>query len=290
MAPLRHLLSNPDWLQQHEFPFTSLDEVPQSVFDEINARLDQKISAEPLVSIMVIAYNEEINVLRCVSTLSKLRTTIPFEIVAVNNKSTDRTQETMDRLHIKNFFQPIQGCGPARQMGQEMAIGKYMLLADADCFYPTNWLDEMMKVLQQTGVVCVYGRYSFIASSQLPRWQLTLHESLKDIIAEFRHYKRPYLNAYGISMGYVREAGLKAGYMMHNRTWGEDGRLCFDMMPYGQVRQMKVSSARVWTGTRTLAKDGTLWQAFRKRARKEFGRAFSYLTPLAPHDTKTSAD
>jgi len=284
------LFSNPRWLKQHDYPYSSIDQVPQSVFDEINQRLDKRISAKPLVSIMVIAYNEEINVLRSISTLSCLDTTIPFEIVAVNNNSRDRTQETLDRLHVRTFFQPIQGCGPARQMAQEMAVGKYMLLADADCFYPANWLDEMMKKLQQPGVVCVYGRYSFIANTDLPRWQLTIHETLKDLVAEARHYKRPYLNAYGISMGYLREAGLKAGYMMHNRTWGEDGRICFDMMQYGRVVQMKTRSARVWTGARTLMKDGTLWQALGKRVKKELNRAISYLTPHPPHDTKTSED
>ncbi|GAB3899481.1 glycosyltransferase family 2 protein [Spirosoma agri] len=285
-----NLLSNPAWLKRHEYPFDSVDQVPQSVFDEINARLDQRLSSKPVVSIMVIAYNEEVNILRSISSLSYLETSIPFEIVTVNNNSKDRTQDTIDKLHVKKFFQPIQGCGPARQMGQEMATGKYMLLADADCLYPANWLNEMMKKLDQPGVVCVYGRYSFIANTQLPRWQLTIHETLKDIVAEFRQFKRPYLNAYGISMGYLREAGLKAGYMMHNRTWGEDGRICFDMMPYGRVVPMKTSSARVWTGPRTLMKDGTLWQALGKRVKKEVNRAVSYLTPLAPHDTKTSED
>ncbi|MFD2570928.1 glycosyltransferase family 2 protein [Spirosoma soli] len=282
------IFSNPIWIKQHEYPFESIDQVPQTVFDGINARLDKRISATPLVSVMVIAYNEEINILRTISTLSSLATSIPFEIVVINNNSTDKTQETVDKLHVKCFFQPVQGCGPARQMGQEMAIGKYILLADADCLYPTNWLDEMMKVLQQPGVVCVYGRYSFIAPPNVPRWQLFLHETLKDVIAGFRHYNRPYLNAYGISMGYVREAGLKVGYMTNNIR-GEDGRLCFDMMQYGKVRQMKTRSARVWTAPRTLFNESaTIWEGLKLRIAKEVKRAPTYLTPHPPHDTKTS--
>ncbi|GAB2587954.1 glycosyltransferase family 2 protein [Spirosoma areae] len=281
------VFSNPAWISQYEYPFVSVDQVPQSVFDDINGRLDKLTSDKPLVSIMVIAYNEEINILRTISTLSALNTTVPLEIVAVNNNSTDRTQETMEKLHIRRFFQPVQGCGPARQMGQEMARGTYILLADADCLYPPHWLDEMLAKLRQPGVVCVYGRYSFIAPPAIPRWQLYVHEALKDMIVEVRHLKRPYLNAYGISMGYLREAGLKAGYMTNNIR-GEDGRLCFDMMKYGRVVQMKTRSARVWTGPRTLLQDGNLWQGLNIRVRKEFGRAFSYLTPHPPHDTKSS--
>ena len=281
------IFSNPAWLNQYEYPFERVDQVPQSVFETINARLDQRVSTTPLVSVMVIAYNEEINILRTVSTLSAQETTVPFEIVAVNNNSTDQTQATMDKLHIRSFFQPVQGCGPARQLGQEMAIGQYILLADADCLYPPNWLDEMLTKLRQPGVVCVYGRYSFIAPPDIPRWQFSLHETLKDVMVEIRHVKRPYLNAYGISMGYVREAGLKAGYTPHNIR-GEDGRLCFDMMPYGRVVQMKTNSARVWTGPRTILQEGTLWQGIKTRIGKEITSLRSYLSPHPPHDTKNS--
>ncbi|GAB4011488.1 glycosyltransferase family 2 protein [Spirosoma sp. KCTC 42546] len=281
------ILSNPEWIKQYEYPFRNLDQVPLHLFDSINSRLDERISTKPLVSIIVIAYNEEINILRAISTLSSLTTDIPFEIVAINNNSTDKTQETIEKLHVKRFFQPIQGWGPARQLGQEMAIGKYILLADADCLYPPNWLDEMMKKLQQPDVVCVYGRYSFIALPEIPRWQFLVYETLKDVIAEFRHYKRPYLNSYGISMGYIREAGLRAGYIQTNLR-GDEGRLCFDMMQYGRVVQMRTRSARVWTAPRTLLRDGTLWQCLKIRIHRELNRALSYLTPHPPHDTKKS--
>ena len=284
------IFSNPAWISPYEYPFTSIDQVPQTAFDEINARLDKIISTTPLVSILVAAYNEEINILRMISTLSALDTKIPFEIIVVNNNSSDRTQETIDKLHIKRFFQPVQGCGPARQLGQERALGKYILLADADCLYPSNWLNEMMDQLQRPGVVCVYGRYSFIGSSTIPRWQLFFHETMKDVVAEIRHYKRPYLNAYGISMGYVREIALKAGGYIDHNTRGDDGRLCFDMMPYGRVVQMKTRSARVWTGPRTLLQDGTIWNGLKVRIGKEVKQALSYLTPHPPHNTKTSAN
>ncbi len=283
------IFSNPEWISPYNYPFETVDQVPQSTFDEINARLDQRISQKPLVSIVIVAFNEEINILRTVSSLSAMDTTIPFDIVAVNNNSTDRTQETIDKLHIRGFFQPIQGCGPARQLGQERATGQYILLADADCLYPSNWLNEMVAVLQQPGVVCAYGQYSFIAPPAIPRWRFALHEALKNSIAELRYIKRPYLNAYGMSMGYLREAGLKAGYTTKNIR-GEDGRLCFDMMQYGRVVPMKTHSARVWTAPRTILQEGTLWHGLMVRVNKELKRVFSNFTSHPPHDTKISTN
>ncbi|MDX5420683.1 MAG: glycosyltransferase [Hymenobacteraceae bacterium] len=282
-------LYNPTWLKQFNFPYDKYEDIPAAVFDAINEDLDKLQGENPLVSVVVAAWNEEVNILNCVASLSKSNTKIPIEIIVVNNNSTDNTQKTLDRLHVKSFFQGIQGWGPARQMGLEKARGKYILLGDADCFYPANWVDEMVKSLQQPGVVCVYGRYSFISEPGFPRWKLYLLEKMKDLIAELRHYKRPYLNAFGMSMGYVREYGLKVGYVMH-KIRGEDGRMCFDLMQFGKVKQVKAASARVWTGPRTLQKDGSFSKALGRRIIKELRRFTSMFVPHPPHDTKTSSN
>jgi glycosyltransferase involved in cell wall biosynthesis len=169
---------------------------------------------------------------------------------------------------VKSLFEIKQGCGPARQTGQENALGKYILLADADCLYPVKWMDEMLAVLSKPGVVVVYGRYSFISEPGFPRWKLSVLETLKNAISELRHIKRPFMNTFGLSMGYVKELGLKVGFLKNN-FWGDDGRLTYDLMPYGKIRQVKSVKAIVWTDPRTLKRDGTLGQAFRKRISKE---------------------
>lgn len=284
-----NLLNAPDWINQFNFPYKSFEDIPQSVFDAINKDLDAIQKPDPLVSIVVPAWNEEVNILRSIASLAKQKTSIPVEILVVNNNSTDNTQKTLDSLHIRSVFQPIQGWGPARQMGLEQARGKYLLTADSDGLYPPDWANELMAVLQQPGVVCVYGRYSFIPSPGFPRWKLTMLETMKDTIAELRHLKRPHLNAYGISLGYVREYALKVGYVMH-KIRGEDGRMCFDLMNYGTVKQVKSRKARVWTGTRTLEKDGSFSRTVWLKVGIELRRFRSLFVPQAPHDTKTSTN
>lgn len=284
-----YLIRDPFWLEELRCLYKKLDEIPRLAFDKINEDLNEIQSNSPTVSIIISAWNEETNILACIASLAKTETDISLEIIVVNNNSSDGTQDIIDRLHVTKLFQPIQGCGPARQLGQETAKGKYVLLADADCLYPKDWVSEMMKELQKPGTVCVYGRYSFISEEGFPRWKLFALEKMKDIIAELRHLKRPYLNAYGISMGYVREYGLKVGYVMY-KVWGDDGRLCFDLMKYGKVRQVKSSKARPWTGPRTLQRDGSFSQALKARILKEISRFSSIFTPHPPHDTKTSGN
>lgn len=283
-------MSIPAWINNDiNLSFQKYDHITIDVFNSINNRLDLIQKPDPEVTILIAAYNEEINILRCIASLSRMKTSFSLEVVVVNNNSKDNTQKILDRLHVKSFFQPIQGCGPARQMGQENAGGKYIILADADCLYPESYVDEMMKVLQKPGTACVYGRYSFIPEVGYPRWQLALLENMKDVIAAFRHLKRPYLNCYGISMGYVKEYGLRAGYITAN-VRGEDGRLAFDMMQFGSIAAVKSSRASPWTGPRTLDRDGSFAKAVINRISREIKRSFKMLTIEKAHDTKTSSN
>ncbi|MGY3052013.1 glycosyltransferase involved in cell wall biosynthesis [Pedobacter sp. UYEF25] len=281
------MLKEPSWIKKYNFGFQSFDEIPKSVFSSINLKLSKNDTSAPLVTILIAAWNEEINILKNVASLADQVTDIPFEIIVVDNNSKDNTKKTLENLNIRTFFQEIQGCGPARQMGMEHAKGKYILLADADCVYPTCWLEEMIKSLSLPGVACVYGRYSFLSEPGFPRWKLWMLEKMKDVIAELRHFNRPYLNAFGISMGYVTEYGLKVGYIMHN-TRGDDGRFCFDLMKYGKVKQVKADKARAWTAPRTLQRDGTFSQALISRLSVETKKIFSLFSTHEPHDTKTS--
>ena len=171
-------------------------------------------------------------------------------------------------------------------MGMENALGKYILLGDSDCIYPDCWVENMIEGLKIEGVVSVYGRYSFISEKGFARWQLSILEFCKDLIAEVRHIKRPFLNSYGMSMGFVKEYGLKEGFYM-NKTHGEDGRMCYDLMNYGKVKQIRSNSNRVWTGVRTLRKSGSFSQVMKTRIIKEVKRFSIYFnTKMKYHPPK----
>lgn len=283
-----NLFKNPSWLRPFNFEYNTFEEIPGDVFESINSDLDRIQGDEPLVSIIISAWNEEVNILRCVASLAKTEFQHPVEIIVVNNNSKDNTQQTIDNLHVKGLFEERQGCGPARQWGQENAKGKYILLADADCFYPSCWVEHMINVLSKPGIVCVYGRYSFVSEPKFPRWKLAILETMKDVIAEFRQLNRPYFNAYGISMGYVRELGLKVGFIM-TKFWGDDGQLCLGLMKYGKVKQVRSNRARAWTGPRTLQRDGGFGVALSTRIRKELKRFFgNFNGKLRPDEIQAS--
>ncbi len=278
---------NPKWINKDLYQIEDYDLIPQDLYNKINQNLRKNISKNPEVSIVIPAWNEELNIIRCIDSLSKLKTSVSFEIIVINNNSSDKTQNSLDKLEVRSYLQTIQGCGPARQLGQEMALGKYILLADADCLYPPEWVDLMLNKLKQPNVICVYGKHSYIGESTSLRFKLSVYELLKEILSEIRHLKKPYLNAFGMSMGYLKEAGLKAGFVTDN-TWGEDGRLAFDLMEYGKIVKVRSNNAKVWTSYRALLRDGSLMRAFFTRVFKEILRFNIYFKKEKKHDTKTS--
>ena len=282
-------LRNPRWLNKYNYQYNNIDSISGDIYTSINKKLDVLSANNPEVTIIIAAWNEELRLLASIGSIADNKTNIPIEIIVVNNNSTDRTQDVIDKLHVRSLIQPIQGCGPARQLGLENARGKYILTADADCIYPEKWIDSMVQELKKTGVACVYGRYSFIANKKTSRLKLFFYEKIKDVMADIRHFKRPHMNCVGLSMGFLAEYALKIGFVMRNIR-GEDGRMCFDLMKYGKVTQIKNAKLRVWTGTRTLDKDGSIFKAFKVRIIKEFKRASDYIKLHPQHDTKTSGN
>lgn len=284
---MTHFRRNPSWIDSRMLQERTLEETPESFFEEVRVGLGALQSLDPLVSIVIPAYNEETSILKTLWSLSRNKTSYPVEVVVVNNNSTDRTQQVLDRLGVRSFFQPLQGWGPARQLGLEKARGKYILSADADCIYPERWIQKMMDALLKDGVTCVYGGYRFLAPHGQSRWKLFLYETIKEIIVEIRNIKRPWFNSGGASMGYPKDLALKIGFVQR-QVRGEDGRMAFELAQLGKLVRVRSSEVTVWTSARSLQRDGGLMRSFLNRVVTESGRLRSYLRKQEVHDTHLS--
>ncbi|ULT39542.1 glycosyltransferase [Niabella defluvii] len=115
-----YIFSTPAWISKYKHEYGSVDEVPVQVFEDINKKLDAKTSSTPKVTIAIAAWNEEVNILTCISSLADTSSTVPFEIVVVNNNSTDKTQVTLDKLHIRSFSNLYRAVGPPGKWDRKM--------------------------------------------------------------------------------------------------------------------------------------------------------------------------
>jgi len=243
----------------------SSEEIPDSVWDEIKTKLAQKQSQKPLVSVVVIAYNEERRLAACLWSLSELQTKYPIEILGVNNNSKDRTEEVYQRLGLPYFNETQQSPGFARQCGLEHAKGKYHFCIDADTFYPHRYVDLMMTKLERPDVSCVSSFWSFFPDEKHSAIGLFFFELIRDTFLWIQHFKRPELCVRGMVFAFKTDLARKVKIRTDIRR-GEDGSLALSLKPYGKIAFLYNRKARPITGYGTL-NEGSLLHSLWYRCR-----------------------
>lgn len=115
---------------------------------------------EPLVSIMVTAYNSEKYIRDCLHSL-QAQTYQKLEILVVDDGSTDATGEICDAMareddRIRVIHQKNGGVSRARNTAVREARGDYLAFVDSDDYVAENYVEEMLQMAQQydADVVC----------------------------------------------------------------------------------------------------------------------------------------
>lgn len=238
----------------------SFDDIPDSLFDQIKTQLAEKQSDDPMVSVVVIAYNEEKRLAACLWSLSDLKTKYPIEIIGVNNNSKDRTEEVYQRLGVPYYNEDKQSPGYARQCGLDHSKGKYYFCIDADTFYPSHYVDLMMTKLLRPDVSCVSSFWSFFPDDDHSAAGLFMFELIRDVFLYVQHFKRPELCVRGMVFAFNSDYARQVKIRTDIRR-GEDGSLALSLKPFGKIAFLYHRQARPVTGYGTIGSQ-SLWQSF----------------------------
>ncbi|GLU52456.1 glycosyltransferase family 2 protein [Dyadobacter frigoris] len=286
------LFGLPKWILPHLFKDKQFQDLTDLEIENLKLSISRFKEEQPEISVVIPAWNEENNIYRTLSSLSNSTTGYKVELVVINNNSTDATQLVLDRLGVRNYMQPIQGTPFARQMGLELARGKYHLCADSDTFYPPDWIDLMVApMVKDSGITGVYGNYSFIPPENQSRFGLWLYEQFAGIMIQIRKKNKEYLNVYGFNMGFVTEIGKSTGgfKVSGSRVYAnivgsdyqneaEDGRMALNLKKAGNLKMVTSSRATVFTSPRRLLDDGSIAKAFLNRVKRQLKGMRNYLS------------
>lgn len=250
------------YLQVYEKQFAS---APSEVINSVKEKL--RLLAKnnhPLASVILICHNEETRLLSCLWSLCDNECDFPIEILAVNNNSSDRTEEVMQQLGVTYFNETKKGPGYARQCGLNQAKGKYHICIDTDTIYPPHYIATHIEQLMKPGVACTFSLWSFIPDERHSAIGLWWYEALRDMHLRIQTLQRPELCVRGMTFGFNTELGRQFGFRT-DILRGEDGSLALAMKPYGKLIFIRSKKARVMTGYGTLNKDGSLFNNFKVR-------------------------
>jgi cellulose synthase/poly-beta-1,6-N-acetylglucosamine synthase-like glycosyltransferase len=73
-------------------------------------------------------------------------------VIVVDGHSTDRTVEIVSKYPAKIVHEDYGTVGGARQVGLENSKGEYVAFTDADCIPERNWLENLVKELDEDSV------------------------------------------------------------------------------------------------------------------------------------------
>jgi 1,2-diacylglycerol 3-beta-glucosyltransferase len=122
-------------------------------------------NAEPNVTVLVCARDEENNIEHCLASLIKLNyPTDKLQILIVDDKSTDRTpqileawQKKMTNLSVLRTGEEIgnlQGKVNALAQGMDAATGEFVMITDADSTVDPDWVKSYLSYYEgDTGMV-----------------------------------------------------------------------------------------------------------------------------------------
>lgn len=275
----------PGWIRPHLYPNKKFADLTEHEIQDLRTRLALFRVPDPLISVVVPAWNEENNLFRTLSSLAANAPDYPTEIIVINNNSTDATQKVLDELGVKTYIQPTQGTQHARHMGLLKANGKYHLCADSDTFYPPDWINLMAgPLMRDSGISCVYGSHSFVPPAGQGRFGLALYELASEYVIWSRKRKqKEFINVYGFNMAFETQKGIESGAfrIQGNRRYAnikgadfvnesEDGRMALNLMAFGRLHRVGSRKATVFTSSRRLMDDGSIAQAFLNRVKRQF--------------------
>jgi glycosyltransferase involved in cell wall biosynthesis len=119
----------------------------------------------PKISVIIPVYNGEKTLKQCLDSVLN-QNYKNYEVIVVDNNSTDRTKEIIKEFQkkekgknkkIKYLFESKQGRGAARYKGEINSKGEIILMTDSDCIVPKNWVQEIIEPIIKDKQIAVQG-------------------------------------------------------------------------------------------------------------------------------------
>ena len=159
------------------------------------------------ISVIVPVFNGGNTIARSISALKRQRTEREFEIIIVDDGSTDGSLQRIMGRNMRVFKQANQGPAAARNLGIEKSRGRIVLFTDADCEPLDNWIDEMVRPLLDPQISGVKGCYLTRQKGIIPRFVQLEYEAKYERMKRYRYID--FIDTY--SAGFVKRDFLTVG-------------------------------------------------------------------------------
>lgn len=242
------------------------------------------MSKLPSVSIMIPTYNRKSVLVEALLSLNKID--YPknlFEVVVINDGSTDGTQEVVEtireKLHydFKFFNEKRGGISHAKNVAIKKSRGEIIVSTDDDCLFEKTWIKKLIAPLNNPQFGAVGGPDRAIRNENILAKSIDFAFSSfigsGGIHGRFLKVKLGHVYPPGCNMAFRREVVKKIGFFDENLAPGEDTDYNHRIEKAG-FKLSHVPSAFVWHRPRNSIKRFIPYIYKRGRARVEIIRRY----------------
>lgn len=113
-----------------------------------------------LVSVIIPTFNSKNTISFTINALKKQKTSFNFELIVVDNNSTDDTKNIIKKIdNVKLVEEKKQGPAAARNRGVKFAKGNIIVFTDSDCVPKPDFLEKLVKPIIEGKAVGCQGAY-----------------------------------------------------------------------------------------------------------------------------------
>jgi peptidoglycan/xylan/chitin deacetylase (PgdA/CDA1 family) len=201
------------------------------------------------LSVVIPVYNDAVHLEACLESISRQKFAGRYEVIVVDNNSTDDSAAVAKAHGARLLHQPTQGTVHARALGFAQARGPIIVSTDADCIVPVDWLERYAEAFAATHIDAVIGRFSFYHPHGLGA---RLVQILLPVVFWFDRWQGGHFS--GANFAVRREAFQKSGGFDVRLKYGEDFQLTRQLRRH--KFKIKVDSSNVvQTSGRQLEED-----------------------------------
>ena len=172
------------------------------------------MNATPKISLIICTRNRAASIHRCLDAILKIESVDHFELILVNNASTDHTATLLQKfvdscaLPVVVVNEPIPGLSRARNAGIAAASGDLMAFSDDDCYLAPDYLTALGSSFENNKVGFVGGRVLLFDPTDLP---ITIQTSEQPAQFLPQQYMPPSGAIHGANFAFRREVFNRIG-------------------------------------------------------------------------------
>jgi glycosyltransferase involved in cell wall biosynthesis len=208
------------------------------------------------ISVVIPAYNEESFLPHLLTSLRQQTFKHPYEVIVVDNNSTDKTAQIAKEYGAKVVSEKKKGYAHACNAGFAAAKGDIIARADADYVQPKDWLENIWKAFQKDADLIAVGGPLYPLESHW--WEnIIYYPAIVIWMYILKGLGRGFLFP---NMAVRREIYEKTGGFDTKLKFGEDTEMCLALTRLGKVAYMP--HIYVYTSIRKMRSLGFVQSVF----------------------------